>query len=75
LQVEDVAEALRRVEAAGGRRLWPDVHPLGTANVIYVADPDENVVELTDASLERIVQLTIEAIPAADPNRGHELEG
>jgi catechol 2,3-dioxygenase-like lactoylglutathione lyase family enzyme len=68
-QVDDVAEALRRVEANGGRRLWPEIHPWGTANVIYVADPDENILELTDASLERIVEMTIEAIPEADPAR------
>ena len=42
LQVEDVAKALERVEALGGRRLWPDINPWGAdANVIYVADPDE----------------------------------
>jgi catechol 2,3-dioxygenase-like lactoylglutathione lyase family enzyme len=70
LLVEDVREALERVEAAGGRRLWPDVYPWGTANVIYVADPDENIVELTDVTLVRIVELTIEAIPEADPNGG-----
>jgi catechol 2,3-dioxygenase-like lactoylglutathione lyase family enzyme len=68
-QVDDVAEALRRVEANGGRRLWPEIHPWGTANVIYVADPDENILELTDASLERIVELTIEAMPETDPAR------
>jgi catechol 2,3-dioxygenase-like lactoylglutathione lyase family enzyme len=68
LQVEDVAEALERVEALGGRRLWPDINPWGDANVIYVADPDENIVELTDAPLERIVELTIAAIPEADPD-------
>ena len=36
--------------------------------MIYVADPDENIVELTDAPLERIVELTIAAIPEADPD-------
>ena len=66
--IEDVADALERVEALGGRRLWPDINPWGDANVIYVADPDENIVELTDAPLERIVELTIAAIPEADPD-------
>jgi catechol 2,3-dioxygenase-like lactoylglutathione lyase family enzyme len=66
--VENVREALDRVEAAGGRRLWPDINPWGKAKVIYVADPDENIVELTDAPLERIVEMTLEAFPEADPN-------
>jgi catechol 2,3-dioxygenase-like lactoylglutathione lyase family enzyme len=70
LQVEDVGEALERVEAAGGRRLWPGINPWGAASVIYVADPDENIVELIDVSLERIVELVIEAIPEADPRAG-----
>ncbi len=67
LQVRDVPEALARVEAAGGRRLWPEVNPWGTAQVIYVADLDENVIELTDASLLRLAGLTIESFPEAQP--------
>jgi catechol 2,3-dioxygenase-like lactoylglutathione lyase family enzyme len=67
IQVDDVEEALRRVEAAGGRRLWPDINPWGTAKVVYVTDPDQNIVEITDASMEEIVQLTLAAFPEADP--------
>ena len=67
IQVDDVDEALRRVEAAGGRRLWPDINPWGTAKVVYVTDPDQNIVEITDASMEEIVQLTLAAFPEADP--------
>ncbi len=29
IQVDDVGEALRRVEAAGGTRIWPDISPVG----------------------------------------------
>jgi catechol 2,3-dioxygenase-like lactoylglutathione lyase family enzyme len=67
IQVDDVAEALARVEAAGGKRLWPDINPWGSANVIYVLDPDQNILEITDASMAEIVRLTLEAFPEADP--------
>ncbi len=69
IQVDDVAEALARIEAAGGRRIWPAVSPWGTANVIYVKDPDENVIEVIDAPMRSIVELTLADFPQADPNR------
>jgi hypothetical protein len=31
--------------------------------IIYVADPDENVIELTDATLDELVSLTHKAFP------------
>ena len=70
LRVDDVARTLARVEAAGGRRRWPEVARWGDASVIYVADLDENVIEVTDATLERIVELTIAAFPEAAPGAG-----
>jgi len=69
IQVDDVEEALARVEQAGGRRIWPGVSPWGTANVIYVKDPDENIIEITDASMETIIELTLADFPHANPNR------
>jgi catechol 2,3-dioxygenase-like lactoylglutathione lyase family enzyme len=63
IKVDDVAAALERVEAAGGRRVWPEVTAWGTAEIIYVADPDENVIEVTDATLDELVSLTHEAFP------------
>jgi catechol 2,3-dioxygenase-like lactoylglutathione lyase family enzyme len=69
VQVDDVDEALARVEKAGGRRIWPEVSPWGTAKVIYVKDPDENIIEITDASMETIIALTLADFPHADPNR------
>ena len=39
VQVEDTDAALARVEAAGGRRIWPEVDRFGRARVIYVARP------------------------------------
>jgi catechol 2,3-dioxygenase-like lactoylglutathione lyase family enzyme len=67
IQVDDVADALERVEAAGGTRLWPGVNPWGTAKVVYVLDPDGNVLELIDASMDEIAALTFENFPDANP--------
>jgi len=69
IQVDDVAGALERVEAAGGKRLWPDVSPWGSANVVYVTDPDQNIIEIIDASMDKIVQLTLADFPEADPHK------
>jgi catechol 2,3-dioxygenase-like lactoylglutathione lyase family enzyme len=68
LQVDDVPAALAKVEAAGGRRLWADVNPWGTATVIYVTDPDKNIIELVDASIDEIAELTYEHFPHARPS-------
>ncbi|MCW3063286.1 MAG: hypothetical protein JWN32_458 [Solirubrobacterales bacterium] len=67
IQVDDVPGALERVEAAGGKRLWPGINPWGTAKVVYVLDPDGNVLELIDASMDEIVELTFETFPEANP--------
>lgn len=69
IQVDDVHEALAKVEAAGGTRLWPEVSPWGTAEVVYVLDPDQNIVEVISASMDEIVALTLADFPEADPNR------
>lgn len=70
VQVDDVPSALARVEAAGGRRIWPEVAIWGDASVIYVKDLDENVIELTDRSVGRIAELTIQQFPEAAPDAG-----
>jgi catechol 2,3-dioxygenase-like lactoylglutathione lyase family enzyme len=67
LQVDDVPDALARVEAAGGKRLWADINNWGTAKVIYVTDPDNNVIELADASIDEIAELTYKSFPHAKP--------
>jgi catechol 2,3-dioxygenase-like lactoylglutathione lyase family enzyme len=67
IQVDDVRDALAKVEAAGGRRLWPDVNPWGTATVMYVLDPDGNILELIDHSMDQIAELTFENFPEARP--------
>jgi catechol 2,3-dioxygenase-like lactoylglutathione lyase family enzyme len=70
VQVDDVPRALARVEAAGGRRIWPEIAIWGDARVVYVKDLDENVIELTDGSVARIAELTIEQFPEAAPDAG-----
>jgi catechol 2,3-dioxygenase-like lactoylglutathione lyase family enzyme len=70
VQVDDVPAALARVEAAGGRRIWPEIAIWGDASVIYVKDLDENVIELTDRTVDRIAELTIEQFPEAAPEAG-----
>jgi len=67
IQVDDVPAALRRIEAAGGSRIWPKIARWGDASVVYVADPDGNVIEIIDRSIEQIAHLTIEAFPEAAP--------
>ena len=68
--VDDVPAALARVETAGGRRIWPEIAQWGDASVIYVLDLDQNIIELTDRSVARIAELTIEQFPEASPAAG-----
>jgi catechol 2,3-dioxygenase-like lactoylglutathione lyase family enzyme len=65
--VEDVPATLARVRAAGGTELWPSVTRWGTAENMYVADLDGNVIEVIDAPLDDVVATTIRMFPEADP--------
>lgn len=67
LQVDDVEASLARMEAHGGRRLWPAVDRWGGARVIYAADPDGNVVELLDRPPTDIAAALIRWFPEARP--------
>ena len=40
-----------------------------TAEVVYVLDPDQNIIEIISASMDEIVALTLADFPEADPNR------
>lgn len=64
LQVDDAGEALRRAEQRGGLRIWPDLRTVAgtSAQVIYLADPDENVIEAIEATPEQMLA----AIAAAE---------
>lgn len=64
-QVDDVDEALERIERAGGKRYWPQVKDMGLGfKVVYVTDPDGNVLEIVDIGPQELVRRLI----AADPN-------
>jgi catechol 2,3-dioxygenase-like lactoylglutathione lyase family enzyme len=68
IQVPDVPATLERVERAGGTRFWPEIRPLDEDHeVIYVSDPDGNVIEVIDASVDEVVDILIERDPAAAP--------
>ncbi|HEX5712438.1 MAG TPA: VOC family protein [Solirubrobacterales bacterium] len=57
LQVADAGETLRRAEQRGGLRVWPELRTVAgsAARVIYLADPDENVIEAIEASPEQML--------------------
>jgi catechol 2,3-dioxygenase-like lactoylglutathione lyase family enzyme len=67
LVVDDVDATVERVVAAGGTALWPDPINWGGKKVMYIADPDDNPIELFEATLEEIVAATIELYPDAAP--------
>jgi catechol 2,3-dioxygenase-like lactoylglutathione lyase family enzyme len=66
LRVDDVRDALARVEAAGGEALFP-VTPFGDVEFVYCKDPDGNVIELTQADMPHLAKLTLAAFPDAAP--------
>jgi catechol 2,3-dioxygenase-like lactoylglutathione lyase family enzyme len=68
--VDDVPATLERVRACGGTELWPSITHWGTAQSMYVADPDGNVVEVIDEPLEDVVATTLRLFPAARPSAG-----
>lgn len=68
VQVDDVTATLAKLEASGGRRLWPEIVDLGDgAQVIYAVDPDENIVEVINVPMDVVARLMIEVHPDADP--------
>ena len=66
--VDDVPGALERVERLGGKRYWPEIRDMpGGFRVIYVTDPDGNVLELIDIRIEDLVEVLNEHDPAHAP--------
>lgn len=51
IQVDDTDVALAKVEAAGGKRMWPKVLDMGLVRIIYVHDLDGNVIEVIDGTM------------------------
>lgn len=67
--VADVAETVERVEQSGGRRAWPTVLDLTeTIQVLYVADPDGNVIELFNVSAAEVAR----AMTRVDAETDHD---
>ena len=64
LMVEDVVGTVRRVESAGGRAPFP-IRQFGpSGHFVYIEDPDGNVVELLDITLEEcLAQLDEGTLP------------
>jgi catechol 2,3-dioxygenase-like lactoylglutathione lyase family enzyme len=56
IRVDDVVGALDRVEAQGGARVFSP-RRLGNMTYCYCRDPDGNVIELADASMDRVVAI------------------
>lgn len=68
-EVDDVAEALERVEAHGGRRYWPEIREVPSLgfSVIYVTDPDGHVLELIDVGVDELCRRLVQADESLDP--------
>ncbi|MGH2939168.1 MAG: VOC family protein [Solirubrobacterales bacterium] len=65
--VDDVRDTIKRIESAGGSGVWEKPVDWNGALVIYVADPDANVMELLDTPLDKIVDMTIGLFPDSAP--------
>jgi catechol 2,3-dioxygenase-like lactoylglutathione lyase family enzyme len=66
-QVENVTTTLAEAERLGGTRIWDEVANRGGAEMIYIRDPDANVIELVDAPVASMVNAVLEAFPDARP--------
>jgi predicted enzyme related to lactoylglutathione lyase len=66
VQVDDVEEALARVEALGAKTVQP-LGDWGGSKFVYCYDLDGNVFELLDSSMEDTARRTIELFPEAAP--------
>jgi glyoxylase I family protein len=65
-EVDDVDAVAAKVEPAGGKLLLP-VTEWGAYKLTFCADPDGNVIELADTSIQKLVEATKEAFPEARP--------
>jgi catechol 2,3-dioxygenase-like lactoylglutathione lyase family enzyme len=63
-QVDDVEHVAAKVKAEGGRLLH-EVTPWGNYKLVFIADPDGNVIELADASIRELVRSTVVNFPEA----------
>jgi glyoxylase I family protein len=65
--VDDVPATLAKVEAAGGQRYWPQVNERTGFQVVYVTDPDGNVIEIVDIGINELIGRLIAENPANAP--------
>lgn len=65
LLVEDVHATVARVERAGGTQIWSEPGDWGESSVTFVADLDDNPIELLEVPVETIVELTVGQWPEA----------
>jgi catechol 2,3-dioxygenase-like lactoylglutathione lyase family enzyme len=66
VQVDNVEEALARVEALGATTVQP-LGDWGGSKFVYCYDLDGNVFEMLESSMEDIARLTIDLFPGAKP--------
>lgn len=67
VRVDETQATLKRVEAAGGKRVWRDVAHRAGGSMIYVEDVDGNVLEIIDMSVETAMAGLLELFPEAAP--------
>lgn len=69
VQVQDVAEAVSRVIAAGGTLIM-DIAPYGdTGHVAYCVDVDGNTLDIIDMDYADTIAATLQNFPDATPGR------
>ena len=66
IQVEDVHAAAAKVEAAGGRLLFPVNEQTGRP-FVYAEDPDGHVVEMIDMTFDEAVESVHNFVPGSRP--------
>jgi lactoylglutathione lyase len=65
IQVDDVEDALERVERAGGKRQWDACRDIGAdGKVVYVTDPDGHVLELISLSIADLLVVINDTVGA-----------
>lgn len=65
IHVTEVAATLARVEGNGGGRFWSEPLAMDGFTIIYVTDPDGNVIEVLDASMDELLGVMLANFPAA----------
>lgn len=61
VEVDDVDATFQKVLEAGGKRFWDEPIDMADWRVVYVVDPDNNAIEITDASIDDMVKLVEES--------------